>query len=267
MKKALVVGLGEVGRPLFDIIRESGLFHVSAVDLIIGLNINFVPSGPVDVMHLCFPCRSKVGFVDAAIRYIENYTPGLIIINSSVVPGTSLEIADACHRANVVYSPVRGMPKNDMKKELRRWHKYVAGFSSEAVSQACIHFEQIGIKTKIMKDVLALEFAKLFETTYRACMIAYFQEMHRMCRSLLVNVDEAIDMIADVDSVDHNKPVHYPGEIGGHCLMPNIDLLLQSYDSELLRWVKKSNDLRKTEAQNPEVASEIDQVRKSRCYL
>jgi UDP-N-acetyl-D-mannosaminuronate dehydrogenase len=267
MKKVLVVGLGEVGRPLFEMLQESGLFHLSAVDLIIGLNINFVPAGPVDVMHLCFPCTSKAGFVDAAIRYIENYRPSLVIVNSSVVPGTTQEIAEGCRRVGVVYSPVRGMPKNDMKKELRRWQKYVAGFSPEGANQACIHFDQIGIKTRIMKDVLALEFAKLFETTYRACMIACFQEMHRMCRSLLVNVDEAIDMIADVDAVDHNKPVHYPGEIGGHCLMPNIDLLLQSYDSELLRWVKKSNELRKTEVKNPAVASEIEQVRKSRCYL
>lgn len=32
------------------------------------------------------------------------------------------------------------------------------------------------------------------------------------------------------------------GVIGGHCLIPNVELLLKSYDSEFLRLILKSNE-------------------------
>jgi UDP-N-acetyl-D-mannosaminuronate dehydrogenase len=112
-----------------------------------------------------------------------------------------------------------------------------------------------------VRGLEALEFAKLFETTYRAVMIAAFQEMHRMCSIYDVSINEAVGMIADIHAVDHNKPLHYPGVIGGTCLMPNIKLLLQAYNSDLLRWVELSNEMRKKEMRDPAVLREIEKIR------
>ena len=48
--------------------------------------------------------------------------------------------------------------------------------------------------------------------------------------------------------------------IGGHCLIPNTELLLKSYDSEFLRLILKSNEKRKEEIKDPTVKAEADKV-------
>ena len=52
-------------------------------------------------------------------------------------------------------------------------------------------------------------------------------------------------MLEDVHRVRFNKPLHYPDVIGGHCLIPNAELLLNSYDSKFLRLILKLNEKRK----------------------
>ncbi len=52
------------------------------------------------------------------------------------------------------------------------------------------------------------------------------------------------------------------GEIGGHCLIPNAKLLLESYDSEFLRLILKSNEERKKEMKNPGTKEQVDEIKK-----
>jgi hypothetical protein len=54
----------------------------------------------------------------------------------------------------------------------------------------------------------------------------------------------------------------FPGEIGGHCLIPNTRLLLKSYDSEFLRLVLRSNEKRKQEVKDPRIKEEAEKVKK-----
>jgi hypothetical protein len=37
-------------------------------------------------------------------------------------------------------------------------------------------------------------------------------------------------------------PILFPGSIGGHCVMPNVDILMQEYPSIFLKVIKESND-------------------------
>jgi UDP-N-acetyl-D-mannosaminuronate dehydrogenase len=106
------------------------------------------------------------------------------------------------------------------------------------------------------------ELAKLFETIYRAWMIACFQEMHRISRHFGADFDEVVDMIEDIHRVHFNKPLHYPGVIGGHCLIPNTELLLKVYDSEFLRLILKSNEKRKEEIKDEAVRRDVEKIKR-----
>jgi len=79
-----------------------------------------------------------------------------------------------------------------MKWELKRWTKYIGGVNAESSIRAKKHFEKLGLKTKILKSSQETELAKIFETTYRAWMIACFQEMHRISKSE-VNFDDVVE--------------------------------------------------------------------------
>jgi len=59
-----------------------------------------------------------------------------------------------------------------------------------------------------------------------------------------------------------DRPIMFPGFIGGHCLIPNTELLLNVYDSEFLHLILKSNEKRKREIKDQNVSEEVEKVRK-----
>jgi UDP-N-acetyl-D-mannosaminuronate dehydrogenase len=263
----LIVGLGEIGHTLFVLYSESKeKFSVYGLDLdmekmkALGQTKGNVPA-KVDTLQVCLPCGNPEKFAAIIKGYVDHYKPKLTIINSTVPPGTTLKVAAACN-CLVAHSPARGVHINaeHMLWEMKRWTKYVGGVDTAASKAAKTHFEKIGLKVKVLKSCRETELAKLFETTYRAWMIACFQEMHRISRVFGAEFDETVDFIEDTHKERFDRPVMFPGVIGGHCLIPNTELLLKSYDSEFLRLILESNEKRKEEIKDPNVKAEADKV-------
>jgi UDP-N-acetyl-D-mannosaminuronate dehydrogenase len=263
----LIVGLGEIGHTLFALYNEvKKSFLVYGLDLdqkkmsSLSQSKNKIPT-KVDILQVCLPCGSQEKFGDIIKGYVEQYTPKLTIINSTVPPGTTLKVAVSCP-CLVAHSPARGVhiSAEHMIWEMKRWTKYVGGADAAASKAAKTHFEKMGLKVKVLKSCRETELAKLFETTYRAWMIACFQEMHRISRAFDAEFDEAVDFLEDTHKERFDRPVMFPGFIGGHCLIPNTELLLKSYDSEFLRLILKSNEKRKEEIKDVTIKAEADKV-------
>jgi UDP-N-acetyl-D-mannosaminuronate dehydrogenase len=262
----LVVGLGEVGRSLFELLRESKKFEVYGWDIdkkkMQGVQQDDLPK-KVNVLHICYLCRNQETFVKTTVDYMRRFRSDLAIIDSTVPPGTTEKI-HAISGGHMVHSPVRGMHKSreSMKRYLSVLTKYISGVDEESVRLARKHFEDLGLKTKVLKSPVNTELAKLFETTYRAWMIACFQEMHRISRRFGADFGDVVDLLEDDHRVRFDRPIHFPAVIGGHCLIPNTELLLGSYDSEFLRLILGSNDKRKEEIKDEDVRREVDKVKK-----
>jgi UDP-N-acetyl-D-mannosaminuronate dehydrogenase len=233
----LVVGLGEVGEPLFTILKrqEPGA---------IGIDIQPAQvEAPIGILHICFPFIDSLQFQNAAVGYILKYSPKVVVVNSTVVPGVTRSIESATG-VPCVYSPVRGK-HTKMVDELLTYVKFVAGTNSHATEQVRQHFIAAGMKSEIMGTPEALELAKLLETTYFGMLIAWAQEMNRFAE--IVNADylevgKFFREIAYLPNV-----LFQPGYIGGHCVMPNIALLQTRFQSEFLEVMKRSNEARKAE--------------------
>jgi UDP-N-acetyl-D-mannosaminuronate dehydrogenase len=264
----LVVGLGEVGRPLFELLNESGDFIVHGYDLDeakmsqVRQHKKDLPE-KTDIMHVCIPCVNQRKFVDTVASYAKRFKPKLVIINSTVMPATTEEVSKRCG-CLVAHSPVRGVHESleHMKWELKRWTKYVGGASAKAGEAACQHFEKLGLKTKALKSCAESELAKLFETTYRVWMITCFQEMHRISRHFNTDFDDTVDFLEDTHRVRLDRPIMFPGVISGHCLIPNVELLLKKHDSAFLQLALKSNKERVEEVKDEGVRKELGRVRK-----
>jgi UDP-N-acetyl-D-mannosaminuronate dehydrogenase len=265
----LIVGLGEIGHTLFALLNEAKeSFDVYGLDLDqtkmhkLGQSKKNIPA-QIDTMHICLPCSNQQNFADITVGYIEEFKPKLTIIDSTVPPGTTMKVAEKC-KCLVAHSPSRGVHKNaeHMKWEMKRWTKYVGGANAQAAQAARVHFEKIGLKVKVLKSSTETELAKLFETTYRAWMIACFQEMHRISKAFGADFDETVDFLEDTHLVRSDRPVMFPGVIGGHCLIPNTELLLAAYDSEFLRLILESNEKRKEEVKDKAIQKEIAKIAK-----
>jgi UDP-N-acetyl-D-mannosaminuronate dehydrogenase len=242
VKPVIVVGLGEVGKPLLEIMQSR--YQVYGVDI-----DQPAPASECDVMHVCFPFQNRE-FVGQVVEYIRQYQPALTVINSTVAPGTTRQIAVDSGNA-VVNSPVRGKHARK-KQEMLHYTKFVGALDLQSGQRAVEHFEKVGMKTKLLSSPEATEIAKLTETTYFGLLIAWAQEVERYCMELGVNYDE---VVLFYDEIKFFPPVKYfPGLIGGHCVMPNIAILLQNFDSGLLQAVVQSNELKQNTLEPDDVA-------------
>jgi UDP-N-acetyl-D-mannosaminuronate dehydrogenase len=265
----LIIGLGEIGHTLFSLFKDAkDSFDVFGLDLDqakmsqLGQNRKDFPK-KIGALHICLPCCNQQKFADITVGYIEEFKPKLAIINSTVPPCTTLKVAAKC-KCLVAHSPSRGvhLSAEHMKWEMKRWTKYVGGANADAAKAACTHFEKLGLKVKVLKGSTETELAKLFETTYRAWMIACFQEMHRISKAFGADFNETVDFLEDTHRLRFDRPIMFPGVIGGHCLIPNTELLLDCYDSEFLRLILKSNEKRKEEIKDKTVKAEAEKVSK-----
>lgn len=232
----LVVGLGEVGGALSQVLRRTG--RVLEQDL---ERREF--DEPIGVMHLCFPFTRQADFEAVALGYIQRFKPELTIINSTVVPGTSRAIAKRA-KVPIAYSPVRGKHVR-MAEDLLTYRKFVAGTDDNTAARAAEHFRAAGMTTQCISKLETLELAKLAETTYFGVLIAYAQELNRYANRVGADYAEALDFFEEVDFLPSTK--YYPGFIGGHCVVPNIELLSTIASSPLLNAMLASNRRRAEE--------------------
>jgi UDP-glucose 6-dehydrogenase len=242
--KTLVVGLGEVGGAIAAILdRNEAVLRHDLEPLEIKASIG--------VLHICIPFKSHVQFQDAALLYIEQFKPALTIIHSTVLPGTTRSITEKSGAA-VAYSPVRGKHVR-MEEDLLHYAKFVAAPRQVDADNAIAHLERAGMKTRRIAEVETLELAKLAETTYFGVCIAFAQELNRYAQQVGANYSEAIEFFDEVKFLPREQ--YYPGFIGGHCVIPNIQLLLQMAPSAFLEAIVDSNERRANELDSQSSAS------------
>ena len=201
-QNVMVIGLGEIGMPLLEMINEK--YNAIGVDI---EPIKY--DSKVDIVHICYPFEIE-DFVGTTVNYIQKYNPELTIINSTVIPGTTRTIFEKIGK-RIVHSPVRGKHIK-MKEDLHYYTKFIGGINDKESKKASEHFRSIGLKTKICSAPEVTELAKLTETTYFGLLIAWAQEVERFCRKYSISYDEVVDFYNEINFF---PPVKYtPGFIG-----------------------------------------------------
>lgn len=244
MKNVLIVGYkGEIGSALYEVIEDSKKFNIFKKDL-----EKIEIKEKIDIIHICIPYLDN--FVDIIVDYIDSYEPKLVIINSTVGPGTINKIYEK-RKCKIVHSPVRGRhPK--IKGGLLKAVKFIGPVDKESGGMAKEHFELLGIKCEVLNSPVETELGKLFSTTYYALCIAYHQELERICKKFnadfkqtVTRFNETYNDICREINPKVVRPVLFPGVIGGHCLMPNIEILERYMKSDFFDVIEKSNEKKK----------------------
>lgn len=256
----LVVGLGEVGSAVYEVLRDSGRMEVYGYDLDPSKTVHRLEDvpAPLDYLHVAIPFTPR--FVDAVKSYAEKLKPRAVFVHSTVAPGTT-RLLHGEARLPVAYTPVRGKHPN-LKKHLLFWPKWVSAVPEGFTEEAKRHLEAAGFKVKLASSPESLEIAKLWETVYRAVMIASWQELHRVAARYGADIRVVAEFIAEVHEVLGDRPVYFPDYIGGHCLIPNTEILNKAYPSKLFEFVLESNEKRRKEVEDPRVKREIEDTKK-----
>jgi UDP-N-acetyl-D-mannosaminuronate dehydrogenase len=223
----LVVGLGEVGGPLFKIL--------SRTYQCIGVDIDPVEiSRTCSVLHLCIPYQIK-DFTRTSCEYIAKYKPECTVVNSTVAPGTTEAIAERSG-THVAYSPVRGKHAK-MEADMLRYRKFVGAQDPKVLDAVIQHFAGAGFKTDRFRTPRIGEVSKLLETTWLGMLVSWAQEIERVAENYGATYDEVNAYIEEIDFLPHV----FPGVIGGHCIMPNIEILRDALQSDFLDVIVSGN--------------------------
>ena len=232
---SLVLGLGEVGRPLLEVLSQA--HRVEGIDL---------PArdieGPVTFMHVGYP-GEIADFVGTTAAYAARYRPRYVVIHSTVPLGTTRRVQERV-TVPVVHSPVRGKHVR-MAQELVSYVKFLGCEDDAAAAAVEEHFQQVGMRTRRLPCPEATELAKLTETTYFGVLIAFVQDVDRMARAAGVAYEDIASFYEEIGYLPRVR--FFPGVIRGHCVMSNIKLLQQTFSSRLLDAVEWSNELRRAE--------------------
>jgi UDP-N-acetyl-D-mannosaminuronate dehydrogenase len=241
----VIVGLGEVGKPLAQILKKS--YSCCEVD-IAPVSI----SAPCSVLHVCYPFQMP-DFAGTTAGYIEKYKPALTIINSTVAPGTTEAVYERSGRRPIAYSPVRGKHAH-MERDMLRYKKFVGGSDAQTTAAAVKHFSGAGFQTATFPSPRVAELAKLLETTYFGILIGWAQEVERIAQQ---HGAEFKDVNAFIEEIDFLPSHIFPGVIGGHCVMPNIRILQQNLSSAFLQAVVDSNQRKEEQSKKTEQGTKL----------
>ena len=237
-QNVLIVGLGEIGRPLYNLI--AAVHNVFGIDPKGNLGS---PLDSIDVMHICYPFKDS--FEALTVDYIKKYSPKLTILNSTVTPGTTKRIYEATN-SPIVHSPIRGR-HSSMSGDLRRYAKFVGAPHIEFSSTASNHFQSLGLKTRIASSARSTELMKLLSTTYCGILIGWAQEMNRICKKFDCDYDEIMSFAEEIDQFIGGRPKYTYGPVPGHCILPNAKLLNGLTHSDFITTFLESDKLRKEE--------------------
>jgi len=221
--RGLVIGKGEVGKSLYNVLRK---VHQTSIR-----DKDDIEIGEVDILHICFPYFKD--FVNEVKSYIDVYQPKYTVIHSTVPIGTTFQCM-------AYHSPIRGMHPN-MEKGIKTFVKYLAPKSNYLKR----YFEKAEIRIKMVDKPETTEALKIFDTTQYGVCIRMEKEIHKFCKEN--DLDFGI-VYTDANNTYNSgyislglknvtRPVlkHYDGPIGGHCILNNCNLLKNS----LTNFVKK----------------------------
>lgn len=224
MKNSIIVGFGEVGKSLFSILNKvHTVFHCD-----LNSSEEFTD---VHILHICFPYSKK--FISEVRRYQKLYKPEYTIIHSTVKIGTS-------KKCNAYYSPIRGIHPH-LENSLKTFVKYLAP-KNDGLAK---YFIDAGIQIEQHESIETLEAMKLYCTTLYGLNIIAEKEIWNFCQKHGLDFDivytksnqtynEGYEKLGFPQFTRYNLK-HHDGKIGGHCVIPNCELLKTNMAKYIIR--------------------------------
>ncbi|RDJ32172.1 MAG: hypothetical protein DWQ18_09365 [Crenarchaeota archaeon] len=240
-KKDIVVGMGEIGNPLQKLLSKNEVVLGYDINptLMNSKKFNDFKNLPTSFLHICIPF-TKNFFINLN-ELNKKFQPECIVIHSTIQPNTT-KILQEKSKIPIIYSAVRGVHKR-MIKDMKKYTKFYSIYkwapnSTWAAKQYEKKLKKAGITPKQMTTPLTLELAKIVvDTSYYGWLITYAQLSNLIAKENNVDYDEMWSFSDEIHKYLGNRPKMYPGFIGGHCVIPNLDLI----QNQTLNLIKKIN--------------------------
>lgn len=223
--KHLVIGIGQIGTAIQSILKCDGYDPF----------LNKTATGQYDVLHICYPCTDKDEFAKAVRINKVQFNASLVVIHSTIPVGTTTTIG-----SYAVHSPIRGVHPH-LEEGIRTFSKFFGGSRAKEASKC---FEDMGIEVICTEKPETTELMKLVDTTTYGINILIEKEIYRLCKEYGVDFNIAYTeankeynrgyLLLGMPQYQKYILEHREGGIGGHCVMPNVELF-NSWMCDLLK--------------------------------
>lgn len=235
----IILGMGEVGETLFALLEDRG-FNCVGIDSDKSKCKNYSENNPIEnaeFLHVCLPGELS-NYEEITKEWsakISNLK--IVVIHSTVKPGTSKRIQEQI-KIPVLYSPVRGVHRRFLD-DVKKYSKFISS-EKEIDIEIKTDLENRFEKVQWMSDTKTAEFAKiLVDTSYYGWLINYAQITKMICEKEGIDFDEMWRFADEIHDNLGNRPKMFPGAIGGHCVIPNLNLV----ENENLDIIRKINEI------------------------
>lgn len=225
MNTTLIIGMGEVGTALAEVLKQYDPFCYDAEH-------GGVPQvDGVEILHIAFPYSKD--FIKEVKKYQKFFKPRYTVVHSTTPVGT-------CAKLGATHSPVRGLHPF-LVEGIKTFVKFLGGPQASEVAD---YFRRAGLRVYLCDKAETTEAMKILDTTYYALCI----EFHKHIKELLG--DEFPNWT--VYNEDYNQgyeKLGYPEYVrpnlvpimtkqGGHCTLPNCELM----DTPFTKLIKELNE-------------------------
>ena len=236
----IILGMGEVGETLFDLLVDRK-FDCIGIDLEDSKCKNYTENKIIEnpqYLHVCLPGELEK-FTDIVIEWINKIKNiQVVVIHSTVKPGTTKSIQERSS-IPILFSPVRGVHRRFLD-DIKKYTKFISFDNKEINSEIKKDLENRFEKVEWMSTTKTAELAKiLVDTTYYGWLINYAQITKMICEKENVDFDEMWKFADEIHENLGNRPKMFPGIIGGHCVIPNLNLI----EYENLDVIKTINEM------------------------
>lgn len=236
--RSLIVGAGEVGRALSEVL-EAPLLDIHTEE---------DNDESFDILHIAFPywstefdareyhatgpdaVRSYRGsFVDEVRRYARIHQVAMVVIHTTVPVGT-------CDPLGWIHAPIRGRHPN-LAEGVRAFRIPLGASSAldEEISMLAPMFRSHGVGTERYPNARSTELAKLLELAQYGVEIRMQKEAEALAKAHGVDFEDVYTRFGqnynagwvELDETQFIKPIlsHVPGPMGGHCIEPGVRML------------------------------------------
>lgn len=227
-----VIGYGEIGRALFEILKVGSAEYYDK---------EYKEHTDCKFMHICLPHSDE--FLDIVHEYSSKQKPKYIVVHSSVPVGTTKHL-EVITGVPCLHSPVRGRHP-DMLEGLKTYVKYLSHVDPLVATVVKDHLVGFGLRIKIVPSRGSTELMKLLELSRYGVYLAFAKEQEEICDYFGY---EYSDIVTEYDQTRNEGlfeigldkfsfPLLTPFKdyVGGHCTVEDMGLLLDQHESFLLR--------------------------------
>lgn len=223
----LVIGKGQIGSAIQKVLKCDGIDYGEE------------KQKTYDIIDICFGYSEN--FIDTVKAYQKKYQPKYTVIHSTVPIGTSDQLG-------AVHSPVRGRHP-DLYKSMFVFTKYFGGIQAKDLKE---EYQKYGFSVSTTPNARNTEALKLWDTTQYGWNIVLQKHIAKFCKEYNLDFNLIYTRAnrsynsgySKLKGTMYRRPTlkHQDGKIGGHCVIPNAQILRDVFNDKLAAYILTENE-------------------------